>query len=106
MLFCPQVCRVAYELMQTHSVDASNSYYSLDDVYYYGGQQGHDVVAIMENKEPVHFRVGDHLGIAGNEKNGLSVGQHRQTRARGSYPSYKVEEFVRTADFPTYSELD
>lgn len=106
-LFVPlQVCRVAYELMQTHSVDASNSYYSLDDVYYYGGQQAHDVVAIVENKQLLKFSVGDRLGIAGNEKNGFSVGQHRDTYKRGPYPSYKVEEFVRTANFPTYSELD
>ena len=92
--------------MQTHSIDASASYYSLDDVYYYGGQQGHDVVAIAENKDTVQFKVGDHMGIAGNEKNGFSVGQHRTTHQKGNYPSYKVEEFVRTANFPTYSELD
>ena len=97
---------MAYELMQTHSIDASNSYYSLDDVYYYGGQQGHDVVAIMDNKNPMPFKVGDHMGIAGNEKNGFSVGQHRGTGKSGTYPSYKVKEFVRTADFPTYSEID
>ena len=97
---------MAYELMQTHSIDASNSYYSLDDVYYYGGQQSHDVVAIMDNKEPMTFEIGDHMGIAGNEKNGFSVGQNRRTHRKGTYPSYKVEEYVRTADFPTYSELD
>ena len=92
--------------MQTHSIDASASYYSLDDVYYYGGQQGHDVVGIVDNKDPLKFKVGDHMGIAGNERTGFSVGQHRQTHERGTYPSYKVEEFVRTADFPTYRELD
>lgn len=94
--------------MQTLHVDPSSNYYSLDDIYYYGGQQGHDVIAFMENKAKgqVQFKVGDRLGIAGNEKNGFSVGQHRSTRARGYYPSYKVEEFVLTADFPTFDELE
>lgn len=95
--------------MQNHHIDASNSYYSLDDVYYYGGQQGHDVVAIMDNKGKsgqIDMKAGDHLGIAGNEKDGFSVGQHRKTHTRGSYPSYKVEEYVRSADFPTYRELE
>ena len=94
--------------MQTLHVDASSNYYSLDDIYYYGGQQGHDVIAFVENKakDQVQFKVGDHLGIAGNEKNGFSVGQHRETHARGNYPSYKVEEFIRTADFPTFEELE
>lgn len=44
-----QVCRLAYELMQMHHVDASQQYYSLDDIYYFGGQQGHDVRAIMNH---------------------------------------------------------
>ena len=103
-----QVCRTAFERMQTLHVDASSNYYSLDDIYYYGGQQAHDVVAFMENKakDQVQFKVGDQLGIAGNEKNGFSVGEHRGTRARGNYPSYKVEDVVRTADFPTFDELE
>ena len=95
--------------MQTLHVDASSSCYSLDDIYYFGGQQGHDVIAFMENKGAngqLQFKVGDRLGIAGNEKNGFSVGRHRGTRARGKYPSYKVEEFVLTADFPTFDELE
>lgn len=95
--------------MQTLHVDASSNYYSLDDIYYYGGQQDHDVVAFVGNQakdQQVQFKAGDHLGIAGNEKNGFSVGQHRGSRARGNYPSYKVEEFVLAADFPTFDELE
>ena len=33
-----QLCRLAYELMQNHHVDASGKFYSLDDHYYFGGQ--------------------------------------------------------------------
>ena len=107
-LFVLQVCRLAYELMQNHHVDASAKYYSLDDIYYFGGQQGHDVVAIENHRRhssssnEIEFNAGDHLGIAGNEKNGYSVGTHRKTGQQGSYPSYKVEDFVQIADFPKY----
>ena len=44
-----QVCRLAYEVMQTYHVDASRNYYSLDDIYYFGGQQEHDVKAIQSH---------------------------------------------------------
>ena len=33
-----QVCRMGYEVMQTYHVDASQKYYSLDDIYYFGGE--------------------------------------------------------------------
>jgi glycoprotein 6-alpha-L-fucosyltransferase len=40
---------VAYEMMQTNRVDASNSFFSLDDIYYFGGQNAHDRVAVLPN---------------------------------------------------------
>lgn len=90
--------------MQVYHVDASMKYYSLDDIYYFGGQQNHDVVAIERHSHSstsrdIEFEVGDHLGIAGNEKNGYSVGVHRKSLQRGQYPSYKVEDHIRIADF-------
>lgn len=98
--------------MQNHHIDGSKRYFSLDDIYYFGGQQDHDVIAIEDHKPTLNsghaeipFHIGDHLGIAGNEKNGYSVGIHRETNVRGEYPSYKVEEYVRIEDFPTYEEV-
>lgn len=98
--------------MQIHHVDGSQNYFSLDDIYYFGGQQAHDVVAIEDHTptsnsghSEVPFQIGDRLGIAGNEKNGYSVGIHRRTHVRGEYPSYKVEEYVQTEEFPTYEEV-
>lgn len=44
---CSQVGRVAYEMMQTNRVDASNAFFSLDDIYYFGGQNAHDRVAVL-----------------------------------------------------------
>ena len=102
-----QVCRLAYELMQTHHVDASRNFFSLDDIYYFGGQQAHDVKALQRHQSTssFSFEKGDLLGIAGNEKNGQSVGVHRKTSTRGNFPSYKVEEEVILADFPTYLDV-
>ena len=94
--------------MQKFHIDASNMYYSLDDVYYFGGQQAHNVKAVQnhEAEGEINFKTGDLLGIAGNEKNGFSVGKHTKTKKRGQFPSYKVEEHVLVADFPTYNEVD
>ena len=107
-----QVCRLAYELLQINHVDGSNKYFSLDDIYYFGGQQAHDVVAIQDHKpvldsghSEISFKSGDHLGIAGNERDGYSVGVHRTSNVRGQYPSYKVEDYVRIEDFPSYKEV-
>ncbi len=107
------MCRLAYELMQHLHVDASRKYYSLDDVYYFTGQQSHNVQAIQDHslsKQTTHngelsFKAGDFIGIDGNEKNGYSVGKHVSTHERGLFPSYKVEEHVRVADFPTYNDV-
>ncbi|KOB78961.1 Alpha 1,6-fucosyltransferase [Operophtera brumata] len=41
------VGRVAYEMMQTNRMDASDSFFSLDDIYYFGGQNAHDRRAVM-----------------------------------------------------------
>lgn len=40
---------MAYEMMQTNRLDASDSYYSLDDIYYFGGQNAHNRRAIMDH---------------------------------------------------------
>lgn len=106
------MCRLAYELMQNLHVDASRKYYSLDDIYYFGGQQAHHFRAIQDHdssKQTTHnselsFETGELFGIAGNEKNGYSVGKQVSSRKKGQFPSYKVEEHVLVADFPTYNE--
>ena len=49
MILCitPQVCRTAYELMQQHHVDASSRFRSLDDIWFYGGQEEHLQEALL-----------------------------------------------------------
>lgn len=45
---------------------------------------------------------GDIVGIAGNHWDGYSKGVNRRTNQDGLYPSYKMEEVVDIADFPSY----
>ena len=104
------MCRLAYELMQTHHTDASGLAYSLDDVYYYGGQQDHYLSAFhsyagtqQTQQGYINLRKGDLVKINGNLKNGFSVGQYG--KRRGLFPSYIMEEEILIADFPTYPEV-
>ena len=95
--------------MQTRHVDASNYYYSLDDIYYYGGMQGHHVKMVYPQKSQslnlLELQAGDTLSIAGNEKDGTSKGRSHRTGKYGAYLSYKAEEVLRIVDFPTYKDV-
>jgi len=55
--------------MNSKHTDASQRFRSLDDIYYFGGQEEHRVRAIWPNvaksKRQLSFDVGDILGIAG-----------------------------------------
>ena len=96
--------------MQSLHPDASGRFKSLDDVYYFGGQHGHNQVALQSHKarhtDEIDMAVGDKIGIAGNHWNGYSKGKNQRTGRIGLYPSYKVAEDIRIADFPTYPEAD
>ncbi|KRX16934.1 Alpha-(1,6)-fucosyltransferase [Trichinella nelsoni] len=102
--FSSQVCRLAYELMQTRGDDMAYAFRSLDDVYYFGGQNPHDVTALMDHKpegpDEIELKIGDRIGIAGNHWNGYSKGVNRRTQKSGLYPSYKVEEAWNLAETP------
>lgn len=95
--------------MQTHHVDASQYYYSLDDGYYYGGMGYKYARAIYPHKprssSEIDLMVGDLLFPGGNKKNGTSEGRELRTGRFGQYLSYKVKEILRIEDFPTYKEV-
>lgn len=96
--------------MQNYFPDASARFKSLDDIYYYGGQNAHNVVATLahepKRKSEMHINVGDIIGIAGNHWNGFSKGRNLRTNQIGLYPSFKVKDKVEIAKFPTYSEIN
>ena len=94
--------------MQTRHPDATAFFRSLDDIYYYGGQNHHYQVALMshkaQTKEEMDLREGDLVGVAGNHWNGYSLGTNRRTNKRGLYPSYKVRDHVDVVPMPLYSD--
>jgi glycoprotein 6-alpha-L-fucosyltransferase len=57
--------------MQTRYPDAYNRFKSLDDIYYYGGQNAHNVVAVLDHQpkssEQIQLKTGDQVGIAGEK---------------------------------------
>lgn len=70
--------------MQSLHVDASERFKSLDDIYYYGGQNPHNRVAVLphnpkQRPQEMQMKVGDVIGIAGNHWNGYSKGSNRRT---------------------------
>ncbi|XP_071797508.1 alpha-(1,6)-fucosyltransferase-like [Asterias amurensis] len=109
--FSSQVCRVAYEIMQTYHPDASAFFHSLDDVYYFGGQNEHRQTALYEHKpqgkDEIALSPGDIIGVAGNHWDGYSKGKNHQLRVKntGLYPSYKVQEFIDIVKMPTYPQV-
>ncbi|KAH8324095.1 hypothetical protein KR074_009011 [Drosophila pseudoananassae] len=104
--FSSQVCRVAYEIMQTMYPDAANRFKSLDDIYYYGGQNAHNRRVVIAHKprshEDLQLHVGDLVSVAGNHWDGNSKGKNTRTNQGGLFPSFKVEEKVDTAKLPLY----
>lgn len=104
-----QVCRVAYEIMQNYYPDASSRFHSLDDIYYYGGQNAHNQLALIphepKRQDEMELIPGDLVGVAGNHWNGYSKGRNLRTNMMGLYPSFKVENKVETVKFPTYPEV-
>ncbi|CAG9765491.1 unnamed protein product [Ceutorhynchus assimilis] len=107
--FSSQVCRIAYEIMQNQYPDASARYKSLDDIYYYGGQNPHNVIAVLphEPKKIGEMNVvpGDLIGVAGNHWDGFSKGRNLRTNQIGLYPTFKVKDKIEVAKFPTYQEM-
>ena len=101
---------MAYEMMQSLHPDASTYFHSLDDSYYFGGQNGHSQVAIYPHKarheKEMDLQEGDRIGVAGNHWDGYSMGTNQRSGKKGLFPSYKIIEKIDIADFPIYEEAD
>ncbi|XP_020715932.1 alpha-(1,6)-fucosyltransferase isoform X2 [Ceratitis capitata] len=107
--FSSQVCRMAYEIMQTLYPDAAHRFKSLDDIYYYGGQNSHNREVVIEhaarNHEEIHMKAGDLVGVAGNHWDGYSKGKNTRTNQVGLFPSFKVVDKVETVKLPLYEQV-
>jgi glycoprotein 6-alpha-L-fucosyltransferase len=99
--------------MQALNVDAANRYRSLDDIYYFGGQNGHNRRAVITHKaqsssgsdKQISFMPGELIGIAGNHWNGFSMGTIARTGDKGLFPTYKTEDVISVVDFPNYPQV-
>ena len=100
---------MAYEIMQTLYPDASRRFRSLDDIYYYGGQSAHTQEVLLSHHArdygEMNLEKGDLVGIAGNHWDGYSKGRNLRTGQVGLYPSYKVQDRIEAADFPSYPQV-
>lgn len=107
--FSSQVCRMAYEIMQTLYPDAAHRFKSLDDIYYYGGQNSHNRQVVIghtaRNQFEIHMKPGDLVGVAGNHWDGYSKGQNTRTKQAGLFPSFKVADKVETVKLPLYEQV-
>uniref|UniRef100_A0A8D8PQ04 Alpha-(1,6)-fucosyltransferase n=2 Tax=Cacopsylla melanoneura TaxID=428564 RepID=A0A8D8PQ04_9HEMI len=108
--FSSQICRIAYELLNSAAPgDASLNYKSLDDIWYFAGQL-QNRQEVLEDHTPldsnqIELRVGDLVGPEGNHWDGYSLGTNFRTGQRGLYPSFKVKSKLETYPFPTYPEV-
>ncbi|XP_056679666.1 alpha-(1,6)-fucosyltransferase-like [Monodelphis domestica] len=108
--FSSHVCRAAYEIMQTLHPDASAYFHSLDDIYYFGGQNAHNQIAIYPHRprtaNEIPMDPGDVISVIGNHWDGYSKGFNENQGRIGLYPSYKVKEKIETVKYPTYPEAE
>ena len=107
--FSSNVCRLAYELMQSLHVDASKYFTSLDDIYFYSfwRPRHHEVALYSHNAtrpDEISLEVGDVLRINDNRWDGYSHGINLRTQQTGLYPSFKTVAKTKILDLPVYKE--
>ncbi|KAF6773092.1 Alpha-(1 6)-fucosyltransferase [Paragonimus kellicotti] len=98
--FSSQVCRVAYELMQTRHAelgDASGLAWSLDSIYYFGGQQSNPYKMIIAD-ETTGSKPGDLFHVDGNSWNGYADLHSIPNNTKVKLPAYKVYPRVLTVE--------
>merc|ERR1719369_2311610 len=107
--FSSQVCRIAYEIMQIHHVDAADKFKSLDDIWYFGGQHEHQQEAVYgykaKHNNEIDLEPGDVVGVAGNHWNGFDKGRNHRNNRVGLYPEFLTKEKMKIVKFPTYSQV-
>lgn len=98
--------------MQTEdrSIQQHPLFHSLDDIYYFGGQTAHNLIARYDHEasprlKEIEMKVGDLVGVAGNHWDGQSKGVNRRTKQGGLYPSYKVVEKYELVKYPVYPQV-
>lgn len=106
--FSSNVCRLAYEIMQTFFTDASHRVKSLDDVYWYYLQTEHYSEAVVahrpKNKGEITMEIGDVIKVNSNHWDGYSIGMNKRTNETGAFPSFKVVDAVEVVDYTNITQ--
>jgi len=106
-----QVCRLAYEIMQSINADASSRFVSLDNGYFCHGYTslGYQVAQVPHeaiNSDEINIEVGDVIELTQFfQGHSMSTGRNLRTSQTGQYPSYKSTPQVRTTEYPMYPEV-
>ncbi|XP_047481676.1 alpha-(1,6)-fucosyltransferase-like [Penaeus chinensis] len=91
------ICRLAYELMQTVRPDAPSRAFSVDSAYWFHFETDNKVQAryphTPRRKQP-------------NLQDGFRAGRNLRTASYGLYPVYKTVEILRLADVPSFDHID
>lgn len=111
------ICRLAYELMQTLHPDASRKVFSVDSPYWFHFQSHHVVEARYPHTPrrdgEIELQKGDrvkevlrHYSNHRNFHDGFLHGVNQRTRKAGLYPIYKTVDVLRLADTPPFDAID
>uniref|UniRef100_A0A2S2Q8G3 Alpha-(1,6)-fucosyltransferase n=1 Tax=Sipha flava TaxID=143950 RepID=A0A2S2Q8G3_9HEMI len=110
--FSSNICRMAYEIMNSLHPDASLRYTSVDETYNYGHMiRRINSVVIRHDAyglEEIGIEVGDDVFDYDNLWNGFSRGINLRTNITGIYPTFKVTRKVETSNFSNhpYMQID
>ncbi|XP_042856790.1 alpha-(1,6)-fucosyltransferase-like [Penaeus japonicus] len=111
------ICRLAYELMQTLHPDASRRVFSVDSPYWFHYQSDHEVEARYPHspRRPgeLELQKGDRVNEIPkyfnkhrNYHDGFLYGVNQRTGKSGLYPVYKTVDVIQLADTPSFDRID
>ncbi|XP_047493051.1 alpha-(1,6)-fucosyltransferase-like [Penaeus chinensis] len=111
------ICRLAYELMQTLHPDASRKVFSVDAPYWFHFQSKHEVEAryphTPRREGELELQKGDRVrevlryySSHRNFHDGFLHGVNQRTNKGGLYPVYKTVDVLRVADTPPFDAID
>ncbi|XP_047493483.1 alpha-(1,6)-fucosyltransferase-like [Penaeus chinensis] len=111
------ICRLAYELMQTLHPDASRKVFSVDSPYWFHFQSDHVVEAryphAPRRNNEIRLKEGDrvkevlkHYSNHRNYHDGFIHGVNQRTKEAGLYPLYKTVDVLQLADTPSFDRID
>ncbi|XP_052272764.1 alpha-(1,6)-fucosyltransferase-like isoform X3 [Dreissena polymorpha] len=107
--FSSNVCRAAYELMQSLQGDASECCKSLDHTYSFEDDHLHSFIAVEDHQSQregeISFNAGDTIRLTDNQWDVYCQGTNVKTGKSGLFPSYKTVKKIERVKMITYSEV-